>query len=375
MRFTFTAGSNAIPTVTVASVLVVGLTDWLQGSTPDGVINLGDGPGLALFSLCAIGVAVVALIATERGIDEPAVGRWAIVMALATFAALLADPTYAVLLFAVPLVHVARRWPEPLRRRTIGAIFLAAVVLISLENQSWGGNNLESAMILLIALLMTTMLGSALGRLDEARTSESASARRDEREQLAGELHDSVGHSLLATSIQLRNAQALWDTDAAGAQRSVELASRAVGEALVDTRIAVDTIRSQSEPFSLAVALTELTERMASPSLNVRLTLDGPVDSVDQLTQVTLYRVAQEALSNVVRHADASIVTVHHTANDAAAVLVIGDDGGGFRAEPKSIHLGLRGLEERLQRVDGRLEIVSEDGEGTTLTAVVGQLP
>jgi len=62
---------------------------------------------------------------------------------------------------------------------------------------------------------------------------------------------------------------------------------------------------------------------------------------------------------------------VHHTVNDATAALVIGDDGGGFRAEPKSVHLGLRGLEERLQRVDGRLEIVSEDGEGTTLTAVV----
>lgn len=372
MRFSLSAGSTAIASMTVACVLVVGLTDWLQGSTPDGVIDIGDGPGLALFALCAIGVAGGALLATERGINEPALGLWAIVMALAMLASLLADPTYAVLLLAVPLVHIARLWPEPLRRGTIMAIFLIAVVLISLENQPWGGNNLESAMILLIALLMTTMLGSALGRLDEARTSESASARRDEREQLAGELHDSVGHSLLATSIQLRNAQALWDTDTAGAQRSVELASRAVGEALVDTRIAVDTIRSRSEPFSLAVALPELIDRMASSSLSLELTIDGPVDSVDQLTQVTLYRVAQEALTNVVRHANASTATVHHTVNGIEAVLVVADDGRGIHVDNDAVHLGLRGLEERLQRVDGRLEVKSGDGEGTTLTASIG---
>ena len=374
MGFSLSPGSRTIGSMTVAGVLVVGLTDWLQGSTPDGVIDVGDGAGLALFALCSIGVAVGALVATERGVEEPAIGAWVVVMALATFASLLADPTYAVLLFAVPLVHIARRWPEPLRSRTIVVIFVLAAVLISLEDQPWGGNNLESAMMLFIALLITTMLGSALGRLDEARTSESASARLDERERLAGELHDSVGHSLLATSIQLRNARALWDADAAGAQRSVELASRAVDDALVDTRIAVDTIRSRSEPFSLTAALPELIERLASPELSVELTLDGPVDSVDQLAQITLYRVAQEALTNVVRHADASAVTVHHTASLVEAILVIADDGKGYDVDADSVHLGLRGLEERLQRIEGRLDVSSGHGRGTTLTATIGRI-
>lgn len=373
MGFSLSPGSKTIGSMTVAGVLVVGLTDWLQGSTPDGVIEVGDGAGLALFVLCSIGVALVALVATERSADEPVVVDWVIVMALATLASLLADPTYAVLLFAVPLVHIARGWPEPIRSRTIVALFVLAAALVSLENQPWGGNNLESAMMLFIALLITTMLGSALGRLDEARTTESASARLDERERLAGELHDSVGHSLLASSIQLRNARALWDADVAGAQRSVELASRAVEEALVDTRIAVDTIRSRSEPFSLAAALPELIHRMASPALTVELTLDGLVDSVDQLAQITLYRVAQEALTNVVRHADASVVTVHHAASGSEATLVITDDGKGYDVDAESAHLGLRGLEERLQRVEGRLEVTSRYGEGTALTATIGR--
>jgi len=373
MRFSLSPDSRTIGSMTVAGVLIVGLTDWLQGSTPDGVIDVGDGPGLALFGLCSIGVAIGALVASERSVDEPAVGGWVIVLALATVASLLADPTYAVLLFAVPLVHIARRWPEPLRSRTIVAIFVLAVVLISLERQPWGGNNLESAMMLFIALLITTMLGSALGRLDEARARESTSARLDERERLAGELHDSVGHSLLASSIQLRNAQALWDTDAAGAQRSVELASRAVDDALVDTRIAVDTIRSRSEPFSLTAALPELIDRLASPALRVDLTLDGSGDAVDQLAQITLYRVAQEALTNVVRHADASAVTVSYTASPLEAILVITDDGKGYDVDADAVHLGLRGLEERVQRIDGRLDVASRQGKGTTLTATIGR--
>lgn len=371
MGISLAAGSEAVTPITVAGVLVVGLTDWLQGSTPAGVIDLGDGPALAVFCLCAIGVAIGATMIVDGGEDDPAMAPWALVVVLATIASLLADPTYAVLLFAVPLVHIARRWSQSLRIGAIGAIFVLAVILISLENQSWGGNNLESAMVLLIALLITTMLGSVLGRLDDALDNESEVARLDERERLAGELHDSVGHSLLATSIQLRTAQALWATDTPKAQRSVELASRAVDDALVDTRIAVDTIRSSSTPFSLTSALPELIDRVTSTSLAVELTLAGPVDSVEQLSQITLYRVAQEALTNVVRHASAAKANVHHMTDREQTVLVISDDGRGFDTDAGAVHLGLRGLEERLERIGGRLDIASRPGKGTTLTATI----
>lgn len=357
--------------MTVIGVLVVGLFDWLQGRPPEGVIDLGDTAGLVVFSLCAIGVAVGALLVVKRDLDEPTRGVWTVVLAAATLAALIADPTYAVLLFAVPLVHIGRRWHDPLRRVAIGAVFVLAVVLVSLENQSWGGNNLESAMVLFIALSITTMLGVVLGHLDAALTREADIARRDEREQLAAELHDSVGHSLLASSIQLRTAEAFWDSDAAAAHRSVGLASRAVDDALVDTRIAVDTARSESGTFSLEDALPQLIDRIATPTLSVQLDVRGEVQAVDQLTQITLYRVAQEALTNVVRHSEASMVTVRHVADETEVALTIADDGVGFDAEATSVQMGLSGLEERLHRMNGRLAIKSDPGAGTSLTATI----
>ena len=372
MGFLPSDSSRAIAWLTVAGVLVVGLTDWFQGQAPQGVIDLGDAGGLALFIACSLGVAAAAEFVTDRQLDEPAFVRWAVVVGLAATASLVADPTYAVMLLAVPIVHIARGWPEPQRRYAIVVIFVVAVVLISLEDQSWARNNLETAMVQFLALLITSMLGHALGRLDQAAVREADAARRDEREQLAAELHDSVGHNLLATSIQLRNAQALWDADTEGAHRSVELAKRAVDDALVDTRIAVDSVRSRSDRFSLAAALPELIERSASPSLDVELTLEGPVDSVEQLTQITLYRVAQEALTNAVRHADASAISVRHASHSAETVLTIADDGRGFDAAADATHLGLRGLEERLHRIGGRLDVTSSPATGTTVTATVG---
>ncbi|MEM9651191.1 MAG: sensor histidine kinase [Actinomycetota bacterium] len=371
MGLSFAAGSRTIAWLTVLAVLVVGVVDWLQGSPPDGVLDLGDAVGLALFTATACGVAVSALVIGNRSQEEPAVGHWAVVVALATLASAIADPTYAVLLFAVPLVHIARRWSDPARRGAIVGIFLLAALLVALEDQSWSGNDLEATMVLFIALLLTTILGYVLGRLDTALQLESDLARLDEREQLAGELHDSVGHSLLASSIQLRNARALWDADTDGARRSVELASRAVDDALVDTRIAVDTVRSRSERFSLLSALPELIDRITSPSLAVELTVDGDVEAADQLTQITLYRVAQEALTNVVRHADASTVRVGHSRTPTETGLTITDDGRGFDVDANTATPGLRGLEERLHRIGGALAVESTGDGGTTLTATV----
>lgn len=365
--------SRAIAWLTVTGVLIVGLTDWLQGQPPVGVIALDEGSGLVVFIAASLGVELASGFVTDRAIGEPAVVPWSAVVVLAAIASMVSDPTYAVMLLAVPLVHIGRRWPDPVRRWATVGIFVFAAVLISLEDQSWARNNLETAMVQFLALLITSMLGRALGRLDHALARESEIARRDEREHLAAELHDSVGHNLLATSIQLRNAQALWGADTEGVLRSLDLAKRAVDDALVDTRIAVDSVRSRDERFSLAAALPELIERSTVPSLDVELTLTGPVDSVDQLTQITLYRVAQEALSNAVRHADATSIEVRHTAVTSMVTLAVVDDGCGFDVDAGAVNLGLRGLEERLHRVGGRLEVESKPGDGTTLTAIVEQ--
>lgn len=369
MRLSLTGRGTPVALLTGVSVLVVGLADWLQGSPPDGIVDLPAGVALAVFATATIGAVLCSdAIATQGGGSRlQLVG-----VGLAAVAALIGDPTYAVLLLAIPLVDIARFSQDPRRQITVAAIFVLAIVLVALEQgQSWNGGDLEATLVLLIALLLTTMLGYALGRLDDARRSEAEVARVEEREHLASELHDSVGHSLLATSIQLRNATAIWEVDAEAARASVRLASQAVAEALADTRVAVDTIRSASGTFSLDQGLRALVDQISSPSLDVDLTIDTDMGRIDQVIQITLYRVAQEALSNVVRHSHASQATVRHTITPTDVRLEISDDGAGFNTNNDAVHVGLRSLAERLQRIGGSLAITSAAGSGTTVTATV----
>lgn len=365
--------ASATAWLTGAGVLVAGFIDWFQGSSPQGVFALPKWIGLVVFVIAVLGTAACAFAATRRDALNGAIGLRVAAVALAAVAAMVGDPTYAVLLLAIPLVDTARRGQDSTRRAEIAAIFVLAVVLVVIEPQSWNGNGLEATLVLFIALLVAAMLGNALGQLDHARRLESQLARLDERDHLASELHDSVGHNLLATSIQLKTASALWEGSPDAALRSVDLASHAVAEALLDTRIAVDTMRSEGPAFSLAQALPGLVDRVSSPSLHTDLTLKGETDAIDQLAQITLYRVAQEALTNTVRHAQATTVAVVLTVTGSESTLVISDDGSGFDVDAVEMSAGLRSLSERLNRIGGSLDVASSPGAGTTLTAVVGR--
>ena len=179
------------------------------------------------------------------------------------------------------------------------------------------------------------------------------------------------GHSLLASSIQLRNATALWERSPEAALQSVELASRAVGDALVDTRIAVDTIRSQGPPFSLQHALPGLLDRISSPTMTTNLTIDGATETIDPLVQITLYRVAQEALTNAVRHADASHVDVTNTVTDTRVELIVADNGRGFNVDASGVHAGMQSMTERLARVGGSIDVTSSSQAGTSVRAEI----
>jgi signal transduction histidine kinase len=102
----------------------------------------------------------------------------------------------------------------------------------------------------------------------------------------------------------------------------------------------------------------------------VRAVFATDIPRLEEADEVTIYRIAQEAVSNAIRHAGARFVTVSLSAADAHLVLEVRDDGGGFdvvHAEP--IHaLGLASMEERAQALSGRLTVRSERGAGTTIT-------
>lgn len=364
--------STATAWLTGFGVLISGITDWLQGVAPAGIVPTPSAVGLAIFVAATVGTVTCAVALANRSTpaDAPDRSLQFAMIALAGVAASFGDPTYGVLLFAVPLIDIAGRRADRARTWIIGLVFGLAAVLVAVEQSSWAGNDIEATLVVFIALMITTMLGDVLGRLDEARLLEADLARVDERQHLARELHDSVGHSLLAGSIQLRTAEALWDRQPVGARSAVELASRAIDEALVDTRFAVDGIRAEGPPFDLKVALGELSQRIDSPALGVEVDFGGEAADLDQLGQITLYRVAQEAVTNVVRHASATTVVIAHRIADGEATLTVTDDGHGFDPAATS-STGLRSLTERLARIGGRLDVTSTPGTGTSLTAVL----
>ena len=353
------------------AVLVAGLADWHDGAPRPG----GRGAALptsswhlAAFVAATVATGVLGLLFTT-GPDSP--GWFRIGAALtATVAVLAGQPSYATLLFALPLIDIRRRQRNP--RRAAYTVAILALMALGLV-QDRQGHGTQPFIAWGIASLLIVAFGDLLRQLDEASMAEAELARLGERQRLAQDLHDSMGHLLLASSIQLRKATALRDRDPARADEAVELASGAIAEALVDLRIAVDGAHADADGFSLPDALTDLVGRLA-PTIAVTLDLRDP-DGLALTTQITLYRCAQEALSNVLRHADATSVHVFNAVSSSGASITVADDGRGFDTTVGSGGAGLKNMKERLSRLGGSLTIDSKPGTGTVLVASLPRLP
>ena len=197
----------------------------------------------------------------------------------------------------------------------------------------------------------------------------------EERNRLAREIHDSVGHSLAVVNVQLENALVYQEHDFEVTRKSIQDAKAAAREALGEVRIAVRALRETSDFFSLTSALTSLTERSSSDSLEVLLDIQGDESKYDQPALMMLYRIAQEGLTNVYKHAEANQVQVSLELGKASATLEIKDNGRGFN--PQEIQnlpndrlgqYGLQGMQERLELVGGKLSLKSSLSKGTILS-------
>ncbi|MET8154127.1 sensor histidine kinase [Actinoplanes sp. NPDC049668] len=201
-------------------------------------------------------------------------------------------------------------------------------------------------------------------RLAQRRVAELGAAA--ERNRLARDIHDSLGHHLTAISVQLAKAEAFRDRDPAAADRAVADAHRAAGRALREIRESVGVLRA--EPFLLAVALGALAEGLDDAGFRVRLEVSGSESAHDRAGLEALYRVAQEALTNARRHAAADRVEVVLRCGDADAVLEVEDNGRGFAVEAAT-GTGLPGMRERLAALGGSVRVESAPGRGTRVVA------
>ncbi len=196
-------------------------------------------------------------------------------------------------------------------------------------------------------------LGHANERLHEyaAQVEELATAK--ERNRIAREIHDSLGHYLTAVNVQLEAARTvLAANDSPRALKCIERAQGATREGLAEVRRSVSVLRAP-----LRDAVQALVDECSAAGLRAALKVDGAARPLAPRVEFALYRAVQEALTNVRRHAEASHVEVGLTMGTDDVALVVEDDGVGANGGPDGPGFGLLGLRERVELVGGRLEI------------------
>jgi signal transduction histidine kinase len=193
-----------------------------------------------------------------------------------------------------------------------------------------------------------------------------------ERQRLARELHDETGQALTSILLGLKGIE---EAKSEEEKRQSVLALR---ELVVSTlhdvrRLAVELRPKALDDFGLVPALERLAETFAeqtSIDVHVEAAL-GKARPAEEI-ETALYRIVQEALTNVVKHANAKTVSVSLTRNDNRIAVVIEDDGRGFDPSTGSDEgLGLVGMRERIELVDGRLTVESGEEQGTTIAVEV----
>ena len=211
---------------------------------------------------------------------------------------------------------------------------------------------------------------SMVDRLRAERAASSVralAAQEAERQRVAQELHDEVGQSLTAVLLGLKRLRAL----APEVADDIDIVREAATASLDDIRRVVRQLRPDAlEHLGLAEAVAELCREAESVGeAVVDRRIDPELPALSNTAEIVIYRVAQEALTNVLRHAGASYVLVRLAVGHDDVVLTVEDDGRGCsRVEPGT---GVLGMRERAAHAGGLFDIASRPGEGTVVTLAV----
>jgi PAS domain S-box-containing protein len=193
--------------------------------------------------------------------------------------------------------------------------------------------------------------------------------QEEERRHLARELHDEIGQALTAAKINLQTA--MKESDGAKSMRIDEAA--AILEKLLGQvrQISLDLRPSTLDDLGLIPALRSLLDQQGRrASVAVRLSAKNIPENLDPEIQTTCFRIAQEAITNAVRHANATRIDVDLGRENGNFRLQVRDDGRGFDAESaqaQTVGLGLIGIKERAALVGGQAKIISTPNKGTTI--------
>ncbi|MBI3742290.1 MAG: sensor histidine kinase [Chloroflexi bacterium] len=264
-------------------------------------------------------------------------------------------------------------------RWTMGLAIVLAILL-------FGATNWTSALLTLLTYAGTFLFFASVttimrreqttrAQLETAHAQLRASAARveqlaiaEERNRLAREIHDSLGHHLTILSVQLQAAARLIPMDSARAAEAIEKARAIASEALQDVRQSVSALRAQSAvDANPAQAIDQMIQEFRDATgilVNYRA---AALDALAPAPALTIYRAVQEALTNVQKHAHASRVDVAIERDDATIRVQIADNGVGDSDARAIAGFGLLGLRERVEFLGGKLWLGARQGGGFEL--------
>jgi two-component system, NarL family, sensor histidine kinase UhpB len=218
-----------------------------------------------------------------------------------------------------------------------------------------------------------TKFNEMLERLADERFQRARAAlggQEAERLRTARELHDEIGQALTAVALQVERMAA---EDVPATPERLDEVARRLKESLDDIRRIVRELRPEAlDDLGLVNALIALTSRIARQTeIAVVRRLSGELPPLSAEQELVIYRIAQESLTNVVRHAEASTAWIVLKADDGLVTLTVSDDGRGIERGGEEIGSGIEGMRERAMLVGASLEIDSRPTEGTRIRLVV----
>jgi signal transduction histidine kinase len=286
--------------------------------------------------------------------------------------------TTVVALPACALYELARRRGR--RQTIIAAVAVVPCVIVSVLPFTDNGSEFVSTTLRNVALCELALAGGYLmWHNREALERESARRLGEERLRIAREVHDVVAHAMVAINVQAGVAAHLLDSDAEQAREALRNIKRTSGEALTDLRATLGVLRDpdQAAPVGPSAGLDDLDAvagQLRAAGVEVVVDVDT-VRSVPAPVHAASYRIVQEALTNVLRHAHAHAASVVVRADDDTLTIVVADDGTGPDRASEGAGAGVRGMRERAEALGGALEAGARAGGGWRVEATLPLAP
>lgn len=290
-------------------------------------------------------------------------------------------------LAAHTVVLLRQGWMYAVNLIIIAAYITAVYSYSSGWEEVWAGFQIFVAGLIFVIVFTTMAIGEEKARKEVERLVSDLEAANQqlreyalqagelatirERNRLAREIHDGLGHYLTAIHMQLQAAQAVHTTVPKQSLKNLETAQDLTSDALEDVRRSVSALRAaDDDSLPLAEQIQKLVDTRQTDELSIIFDIQGDAHPLPYQVEQTLFRAIQEGLNNASKHSKATAVAVTLDYTHTASInLIISDNGIG--SDSYTTGFGLLGLQERLNLLRGEVEISTSPGSGFTLDIMV----